>query len=100
MKRAIRMIYLTLAMFAVSATPLMAQDGDAGAIRFSGSFGAGLAVLGAAYGISRIGSAAVESMARQPDAANDIKGAMLIPAAMIEGAAVIALIVCIISGGK
>lgn len=99
MKQVIRLMCWTLAILAVTATPLMAQE-SAGAIRFSGAFGAGLAVLGAAYGIGRIGSAAVESMARQPDAANDIKGAMLIPAAMIEGAAVIGLIVCIIAGGN
>ena len=99
MKNAIQLICLTLVVFVVTASPLMAQE-SAGAIRFSGAFGAGLVVIAAAYGIGRIGSSAVESMARQPDAANDIKGAMLIPAAMIEGAAVIALIVCIIAGAK
>jgi F-type H+-transporting ATPase subunit c len=96
-KRTIQLLCMTVAALAVTATPLMAQEATGG-IRFSGAFGAGLAAFGAAYGIGRIGSAAVESMARQPDAANDIKGAMLIPAAMIEGAAVIALIVCIIRG--
>lgn len=96
MKRKIQLLCTTLVVMAFSATPLLAQEATGG-IRFSGAFGAGIAALGAAWGIGRIGQAAVESMARQPDAANDIKGAMLIPAAMIEGAAVIALIVCILS---
>lgn len=99
MKNTIQLFCLTIGVMLVMSSPLLAQE-SGGAIRFSGAFGAGLAVIGAAYGIGKIGSAAVESMARQPDAANDIKGAMLIPAAMIEGAAVIALIVCIIAGSK
>jgi F-type H+-transporting ATPase subunit c len=54
-------------------------------------------VIGAAYGISRLSTAAFESMARQPEVAADIKGSMVIVAAMIEGAAVIGLIVCMIA---
>ncbi|MBI4585684.1 MAG: ATP synthase F0 subunit C [Planctomycetes bacterium] len=47
--------------------------------------GAGLACLGAGFGIGRIGSASVESIARQPEASGDIRGAMVLTAAFIEG---------------
>jgi F-type H+-transporting ATPase subunit c len=76
-------------------TPLMAQDAAATSISFSDAFGAGLIILGAGFGIGKIGAAAVESMARQPEAAKDISGAMLLSAALIEGATFFALIVLI-----
>ena len=60
------------------------------------AFGAGLVMVGAGYGIGKIGSCAVESMARQPEVAGNIQTAMLITAAMIEGVTLFALIVCIV----
>jgi len=66
-------------------------------IYFGGAFGAGLVILGAGYGISRIGSGAVESMARQPEVAGNIQVGMIISAALIEGVTFFALIVCIIA---
>ncbi|MCL4124946.1 UNVERIFIED_CONTAM: hypothetical protein GTU68_038394 [Idotea baltica] len=54
-------------------------------------------MLGAGFGIAKIGAAAVESMARQPEAAKDISGGMLLAAALIEGATFFALIVCILA---
>ena len=65
-------------------------------IDLGGAFGAGLVILGAAYGIGSIGSKAVESMARQPEVAGNIQTAMLISAALIEGATFFALIVCML----
>lgn len=59
-----------------------------------GALGAGIVMMAAAYGIGRIGSAAVESMARQPEVAGTIQIAMLIAAALIEGATFFALIIC------
>ena len=59
------------------------------------AFGAGLIIIGAGYGIGKIGSCAVESMARQPEVAGSIQTAMIISAALIEGATFFALIVCI-----
>jgi F-type H+-transporting ATPase subunit c len=59
------------------------------------AFGAGLVMIGAGYGIGRIGSCAVESMARQPEVASSIQTAMIITAAMLEGVTLFALIVCI-----
>ena len=64
-------------------------------IFFGAAFGAGLVILGAGYGISKIGSSAVESMARQPEVAGNIQTGMIISAALIEGATFFALIVCI-----
>jgi F-type H+-transporting ATPase subunit c len=83
--------------FAMIASPVLAQEGNAGsAIYLGGAFGAGLVILGAAYGIGIIGSKAVESIARQPEVAGNIQTAMLISAALIEGATFFALIICML----
>lgn len=66
-------------------------------IFFGGAFGAGMIILGAAFGIGRIGAAAVESMSRQPEVAGNIQTAMIISAALIEGVTFFALIVCLIA---
>lgn len=63
------------------------------------ALGAALAVIGAGLGISRIASSSVESIARQPEAAGDIRGAMIITAALIEGVALFAVVVCFQAGG-
>jgi F-type H+-transporting ATPase subunit c len=86
------------------ASPVMAQEADAAAapaarpflIYLGGAFGAGLVILGAAAGIGKIGAAAVESMARQPEVAGNVQTAMIIAAALIEGATFFALIVCML----
>ena len=62
--------------------------------------GAGITVIGAGYGIGRLASAALEGMARQPEAAGNIRGAMIIAAALIEGVAFFALVICILLGMK
>lgn len=58
---------------------------------------ASLAAFAAGYGIGKIGSHALEGIARQPEAAKDIKSGMIIVAAMIEGAALFAIIVCLMA---
>lgn len=55
--------------------------------------GAGLAALGAGVGIGRIGGSALESIARQPEAAGDIRANMILTAALVEGAAFFAMVV-------
>jgi F-type H+-transporting ATPase subunit c len=60
------------------------------------AFGSGLIILGAGYGIGKIGSSAVESMARQPEVAGNVQTAMIIAAALIEGVTFFALIVCLL----
>jgi F-type H+-transporting ATPase subunit c len=65
-------------------------------IDFSKFFGAGLITIGAAYGIGKLGAAALESMARQPEVAGNIQTAMIIAAALIEGFTFFALVVCFV----
>jgi F-type H+-transporting ATPase subunit c len=95
-------VCLFVVLVTVFATPAMAQDGAVELakpnylIYLGGAFGAGLVLLGAGMGIGKIGAAAVESMARQPEAAGNIQTAMIIAAALIEGATFFALIVCML----
>jgi len=58
-----------------------------------GAIGAGIAALGAGVGIGQIGKGAVESIARQPEALGDIRSNMILTAALVEGAALFAIIV-------
>ena len=67
-----------------------------GFMNLGAAFGAGLVILGAGWGIGRIGGQAVEGMSRQPEAAGSIQTAMIISAALIEGATFFALIVCML----
>jgi F-type H+-transporting ATPase subunit c len=110
------MAKLALVMIALGgvlmvASPAMAQDHPAGASEASffpgttaanlgGAIGAGLVVMGGAAGIGRIGGSAVESMARQPEAAGSISTAMIITAAMIEGATLFAVLGCFLASIK
>ncbi len=55
--------------------------------------GAGLAAVGAGLGIGRIGGSAVEAIARQPEAINDIRANMILTAALVEGAAFFAMVI-------
>ena len=58
--------------------------------------GAGIAAVGAGIGIGRIGGSALEAMARQPEATGDIRSNMLVAAALVEGAALFGIIVCLL----
>ncbi|MGZ3879821.1 MAG: ATP synthase F0 subunit C [Flavisolibacter sp.] len=62
-----------------------------------GAIGAGLAAIGAGIGIGQIGKGAVEAIARQPEAMNDIRANMILTAALIEGVALFAVIAGILS---
>jgi F-type H+-transporting ATPase subunit c len=98
-----RIVALAFALMLI-ASPALAQDGGAGllaqadgfSMNLGGAFGAGLVILGAGLGIGRIGASAVESMSRQPEVAGNIQTAMIISAALIEGATFFALIVCML----
>jgi F-type H+-transporting ATPase subunit c len=67
-----------------------------GFMNLGAAVGAGLVILGAGFGIGRIGGQAVEGMSRQPEAAGNIQTAMIISAALIEGVTFFALIVCML----
>ena len=62
--------------------------------------GAAFCIIGAGYGFGRIGSAALESMARQPEGKGQIQTGMIIIAALLEGATFFALLICIQLAGK
>ncbi|MBS2096935.1 ATP synthase F0 subunit C [Carboxylicivirga linearis] len=62
------------------------------------AIGLGLIIIGAAYGISRLASSALESMARQPEISSKIQTAMIIAAALIEGVALFAIVVALMKG--
>ncbi len=59
--------------------------------------GAGLAAIGAGVGIGRIGASGVESIARQPEAINDLRGNMILMAALIEGPVFLAEVICLLA---
>lgn len=59
--------------------------------------GAGLAAIGAGIGIGRAAGSAVESIARQPEASGDIRGAMILMAAFIEGVALFGEVICLLA---
>lgn len=61
------------------------------------SIGAAIAAIGAGIGIGKIGGSAMEAIARQPEAAGDIRSNMIVIAALIEGVALFAVIVCILA---
>ena len=61
------------------------------------ALGAGIAAIAAGFGIGKIGSSAMEAIARQPEAAGDIRSNMIVIAALIEGVALFAVIVCILA---
>ena len=97
-------IVVVFAIVACFATPAMAQTGGEGgegaaaattmSLAGLAAVGAGLVVIGAGIGIGRIGGSATESIARQPEFAGAIQTAMIISAALIEGAALFGLIIC------
>ena len=58
--------------------------------------GAGLAAVGAGIGVGRIGGSALEAMARQPESTGDLRANMIVAAALVEGVALFAVIVCLL----
>ena len=92
----VRIGMICLAVMLV-ASPAAAQGAGGGfSMDLGAALGAGLVILGAGLGIGRIGGQAVEGMSRQPEASGSIQTAMIIAAALIEGATFFALIVCLI----
>ena len=85
-----------VAVFAQEATGTDTAVASSSLLKNLISIGAGLAAIGAGLGIGRIGASAVESMARQPEVAGNIQGAMILSAALIEGAVMFALIICLL----
>lgn len=113
-KANVALALIVIGAFLMVASPAMAAEGEAaqgqssgwkfledkGAANLGGAIGAGLVIMGGAAGIGRIGGSAVESMARQPEAAGSINVAMIITAAMIEGATLFAVLGCFLAAIK
>jgi F-type H+-transporting ATPase subunit c len=102
--KAIGLALIAFLMVFMTATPVLAAD-TAGTGAFYGAgvgagVGAGLAILGAGMGFGRIGSSALESMARQPETAARVQTAMIIIGALLEGATFFALLICMLVGLK
>jgi len=79
---------------------LIALQAAAGAVslgKVGAAIGAGISVIGAAWAIGKIGSSAMEAIARQPESAGDIRTSMIIIGALIEGAALFAIVVCLLA---
>ena len=85
--------------YLTSLVPVLAQAAATGDTYKTVGVGiaAGLACLGAGLGIGKIASAAVESIARQPEASGDIRGAMILTAAFIEGVCLFAVVVALLA---
>ena len=75
---------------------LQATAAAVGVSKLGAAIGAGLAVIGAGLGIGKIGGSAMEDIARQPEASGDIRMNMIIAAALIEGVALLAVVVCLL----
>jgi len=73
---------------------LLQAAAGAGLAKLGAGLGAGLSAIGAGIGIGKIGSSAVEGIARQPEAGGDIRMAMIIAAALIDAVALFAIVVC------
>jgi F-type H+-transporting ATPase subunit c len=74
-----------------------AAEAASGIAKLGGGIGAGLAAIGAGIGIGLIGGHAMEGIARQPEASGDIRTNMIIAAALVEGVALFAVILCLLA---
>ena len=87
------------AAFAQENSAAAAAATSSGLAKMGGAIGAGLAIIGCGLGIGRVGGSATEAMARQPEAAGQINTAMIVTAAMIEGATLFAVVVGLLAAG-
>ena len=76
---------------------LLQAEASASLGKLGAAIGAAIAVIGAGFGIGKIGAAAMEAIARQPEAAGDIRMSMIIIAALVEGVALFAIVVCFLA---
>jgi F-type H+-transporting ATPase subunit c len=111
--RKVSVILGALMIMAAVVGPVDAQDKDQelkltaaknpnafGSHAWGAGVGAGLVIIGAGIGFGKIGSAALESMARQPQTAGQVQTAMIIIGALLEGVAFFALVICFQAVGK
>ncbi|WP_246222973.1 ATP synthase F0 subunit C [Draconibacterium halophilum] len=87
------LLQATEVMTSASSDVMAAKVGGA---ELGAALGAGMAALAAAIGIGKIGASAMEAIARQPEASGDIRSNLIVSAALIEGVAFFAVIVCVL----
>jgi len=93
---------LVLVVVLLMAAPAMAQSSGGetsllGTSKYAIGLGVALTIIGAAFGFGKIGAAALDGMARQPEVAGDIRGAMIVIAALLEGATFFGLLICLLT---
>ena len=91
-----------IAQAASTDTATTAVDAAATATQLIGpkagaAIGAGIVAIGAGLGIGKLAASAMEGIARQPEAAGDIKGGMIVAAALIEGVSLFAVVICLLA---
>ncbi len=100
--KAIQFLALAVVIMLLVAAPAMAQAPATGHSSFlegkagPAGLGVGLAIIGAGIGFGKIGASALESMARQPEVSGDVRGAMIVIAALLEGATFFGLLICLL----
>ena len=75
---------------------MLLQAAAVGLAKLGAGIGAGIAAIGAGLGIGKIGGSAMEAIARQPEASSDIRSNMILAAALVEGVALFAVMVCVL----
>jgi F-type H+-transporting ATPase subunit c len=104
--KALKLFCVVVVVMLVAVAPAFAQPvPPPNSMTFSGAavgagLGAAITMIGAGYGFGRIGGSALESMARQPEIAGRIQTAMIVIAALLEGATFFALVVCVLMTGS
>jgi F-type H+-transporting ATPase subunit c len=101
-----KLLVLVIVVLFVAAAPAFAQAPAApmpstvvGGTGLGVGLGAAFTIVGAGYGFGKIGAAALEGMARQPEVAGQLQTGMIVIAALLEGATFFALVVLIIVSG-
>lgn len=101
--KVLQFLALAVVVVLVVASPAFAQQAPSTSVLSGKAMGAGigvaLAIVGAGIGFGRIGAAALESMARQPEVAGRVQTAAIIIGALLEGATFFGLLVCILING-
>jgi F-type H+-transporting ATPase subunit c len=97
--KVLKLFVVAFTFLLLSAAPAFAEGPTSAVLSgaaVGAGLGAGLVMIGAGWGFGRIGAMALESMARQPEVANKVQTAMIVIAALLEGATFFALLVCML----
>jgi F-type H+-transporting ATPase subunit c len=101
--KVLKLLALVFIVLLLVATPAMAEGPSSSTLSgpaVGAGIGAGLVLIGAGWGFGRIGAAALDGMSRQPEVRGNIQTAMIIIAALLEGATFFALLVCMLINNR